>query len=218
MSGRTVFDVPSLGDVSIPITPTSIDNMVIGASVPAAGTFTTIIASTVVAGTVVASNIAIPDNITVTGTLNAANVTATAVVASTLTVTAVTGPVTVSGNVIVSGGYLSETINPSITAGSVGATWASGVALTAQINIVVTSPNPSTTSAVALPSVAVAGFGTIIQVLNRSTKTVGVWPSPLDTFDGGATGTVYLIVPSSGGVWIAASATGWVTNVLGTIA
>lgn len=177
MSGRTVFDVPSLGDVSIPITPTSMDGMVIGASVPAAGTFTTI---------------------SVTGSVT------------------VSGPVTVAGNLTV-GGYEANSINPTVIAGISTSTFSAAVALTAMINIIVSASGTSACP-VALPSVAVVGVGAQVIVMNRGTHTVGVWPQPLDTFDGGSAGTAYALATSGGGIWIAASTTGWVTAVLGTIA
>ncbi len=183
MSGRTVFDVPSLGDVSIPITPTSMDGMVIGASVPAAGTFTTISAL---------------GNLAVTGSVT------------------VSGPVTVAGNLTV-GGYEANSINPTVIAGISTSTFSAAVALTAMINIIVSASGTSACP-VALPSVAVVGVGAQVIVMNRGTHTVGVWPQPLDTFDGGSAGTAYALATSGGGIWIAASTTGWVTAVLGTIA
>lgn len=203
MSGKTILDAPSLGDVSFPITPTSMDGMVIGASVPAAGTFTTISASNVVASSLSFT----------TGTVSVANVTATAIVASTVTVT---GPLTVAGNITV-GGYEANSVNPTVVAGISTSTFSAAVALTAMINIIA-SASGSSACPVALPSVAVVGVGTQIIVMNRATHTVGVWPQPADTFDGGSAGTAYTLLTSGGGMFIAVSTTGWVTAVLGTIA
>jgi hypothetical protein len=223
MSGRTILDVPSLGDVSFPITPTSIDGMAIGASVPAAGTFTTISASTFIAPTVIATtnvtvgNLAVTGTAAIAGTLNLAagplNVTGSVAISGSVTVS---GPVTVAGNLTV-GGYEANSINPTVIAGISTSTFSAAVALTAMINIIVSASGTSACP-VALPSVAVVGVGAQVIVMNRGTHTVGVWPQPLDTFDGGSAGTAYALATSGGGIWIAASTTGWVTAVLGTIA
>lgn len=45
MSGKTVLFSSTVGDITFPITPTSIDAMTVGAGTPAAGTFTNLSAS-----------------------------------------------------------------------------------------------------------------------------------------------------------------------------
>ncbi len=209
---NTLFD-SNLGDVS------SI-NLPIGQSTPYAGTFTTIAASVVIAGTVLASNLSNPTgtvsvaNVTAT-TVDATNITASTVVANTVTVT---GPATVSGNVSV-GGYLTELI-ANVSAGVSTSTFSAAIALTAQINIV-TYASGTSAAPVALPSVAVVGPGTVLQVWNKATHTVGVWPQPLDIIDGaaaGSTGVPVALATSGASFFVAASTTGWVSAVMGTVA
>lgn len=63
--GKSIFNVPGIGDVAFPITPTSMDGMVIGASVPTNGNFTVLAATTLVAfGQVVTPSIIVSGPVT----------------------------------------------------------------------------------------------------------------------------------------------------------
>lgn len=104
--GKSIFNVPGIGDVAFPITPTSMDGMVIGASVPTGGTFTLVAATTLVAfGQVVTPSIIVSGPVTAG---SAGGVGFISSVSPSINVTATTNtfaaaqPLTAAINVVVS--------------------------------------------------------------------------------------------------------------------
>lgn len=71
MSGKTTLFSSTTGDITFPITPTSIDGMVIGATTPAAGTFTAL-SATSITGSLGASGTFVVNGVTPVTVANAA--------------------------------------------------------------------------------------------------------------------------------------------------
>ncbi|MGO9304224.1 MAG: hypothetical protein ACLP3R_11170 [Candidatus Korobacteraceae bacterium] len=102
MSGKTILNVPGIGDVAIPITPSSMDGMVIGASVPTTGNFTVLGATTVVAfGQVIAPSIIVSGTVTLGGPVLVPVQTSINITATTNSLAAAT-PLVAGLNVVVS--------------------------------------------------------------------------------------------------------------------
>lgn len=156
--GNTPLWSPQLGDVSFPMTPTSIDGMVIGGTTPAAGTFTTVAVK----------------------------------------------------------GLLHNSVANPISIAATTDTFAGAVALTAQINVIGTvAVGASTAAPAALPSVVVAS-GAVISVFNQTTRSVAVWPQPLDIIDVVATSGPVIVGIGNRCNFIPVGTTHWISAQMGT--
>lgn len=94
-------------------------------------------------------------------------------------------------------------------------TFAAAVALTAQVNAIGTvGVGASTAAPFALPSVAVA-LGAPITVLNQTTRSVAVWPQPLDIIDVVATSGPVILGIGHRCVYYPVGTTQWISAQMG---